>query len=316
MPETVVLRRMADYSEVSGSRRFFEDLETLAAPLSPGAKVLIKPNLVAARHTPLACTHPAVVREVGRYFRQAGCRVTVGDSPAFGSASGVARRCGYGPWLRDEGMPIVTLDRPVAVDVSWGERVGISRRALEADLIVNVGKLKAHGQMRLTACIKNLFGCVSGVRKGLAHARYGERGTRFEDLLLEVALALPPTLHVLDGVQVLHRWGPTHGTPLDFGLLGVAADGFALDAAAYTAVGMDPEAIPLWRAARRRRISGAWTESHSYPVLAPSFWQDQGFEVPATLNPVSFRPAQLARSLLRRIWFRIRDRFNSGLKLS
>lgn len=308
----VHLHRVTHYEPSVLNAVLHRGMATLCPVPSPGSRVLIKPNLVAVRQTPVACTHPAVVYSLCQYFLRAGCAVQVGDSPAFGSAAGVARRCGYEHWLRDLDVALVTLDHPVRYALPWGAHMQLSRRALECDLLVNVGKLKAHGQMRLTACVKNMFGCVSGVRKAVAHARYGERGTRFAELLIAVAQALPHSLHVLDGITALHRWGPTQGTPLDFGLLGVSANGFALDTAVYTALGLVPEDVALWQEAQRQGIAASLPETLRYPAALPQDWQDHGFEVPSLLNPVSFRPAQLGRSLVRRICSKVRDTYTAG----
>lgn len=312
MHSDVLLHRVTHYEPSGLAAVLHRAMDAVCPALSPGSCVLIKPNLVAVRQTPVACTHPAVVHSLCRYFLRAGCAVQVGDSPAFGSAAGVARRCGYDQWLRDLEVPLVTLDQPVPRALPWGAQMQLSRRALQCDLLVNVGKFKAHGQMRLTACVKNMFGCVSGVRKGLAHARYGEQGTRFAELIIAVAQALPHSVHVLDGITALHRWGPTQGSPIDFGLLGVSANGFALDTAVYTALGLVPQEVALWQEAQRQGIVGSFPETLRYPVAPPRNWQGHGFEVPSQLNPVSFRPGQLGRSLLRRIWSKVRDRCTAG----
>ena len=51
-------------------------------------RVLIKPNLLLpARPEKAITTHPLVVRAVAEFFLDAGCSVTISDSPATGTRS-------------------------------------------------------------------------------------------------------------------------------------------------------------------------------------------------------------------------------------
>ena len=65
-------------------------------------------------------------------------------------------------------IPCVELTDPVplspAPDALF-RRIEVSRLVLEADTIINLPKMKTHGQMLLTLGVKNLFGCIVGRRK-------------------------------------------------------------------------------------------------------------------------------------------------------
>ncbi|MFO7817096.1 MAG: DUF362 domain-containing protein, partial [Desulfovibrionales bacterium] len=50
-----------------------------------GQRVLVKPNLVAGKNRGLGCTDPRFVYEACRCLIDLGAKVSVGDSPAFGS---------------------------------------------------------------------------------------------------------------------------------------------------------------------------------------------------------------------------------------
>jgi uncharacterized protein (DUF362 family) len=168
-----------------------------------GVRVLVKPNLVGPRTMALATTHPAVVRAVCLALLARGAEVRVGDSPAFGTARSMARLTGLTRALAGLPVRIVNLGRPRPLRLSFGATIGLSADALDAGLIVNLPKLKAHSQMRVTGAVKNLFGCVVGFRKAFAHARHGDHGCRFASLILEVAQALPPTVSLVDGVTAI-----------------------------------------------------------------------------------------------------------------
>ncbi|MEF2145301.1 MAG: DUF362 domain-containing protein [Desulfovibrionaceae bacterium] len=272
--------------------------ETGFAP-EPGMRVLVKPNLVSRVNAKLSCTHPLVVRAACVWLLERNARVTVADSPAFGSALQVARAAGLDKALAPLGLQVRDLDKPEPLRLSFGGEIGISGMALHADAILNVPRLKAHCQMRLTGAVKNLFGCVTGWRKAVAHARHGDQGRRFRSLLLEVALTLPKTYSLLDAIRPMHRTGPVKGDPFDLGLLAACADPIALDTAVYSLLDLVPEQVPLWAEALQQSLPGADPANLYYPVELPEEFNTDGFLLPEELEPESFHPLRLARGRVR-----------------
>ncbi|WP_034606905.1 DUF362 domain-containing protein [Megalodesulfovibrio gigas] len=301
----VSLDRCPAYGAPGLSALVGELLQGAGCRPTPGTRVLVKPNLISAADAGLAATHPAVVRAVCEYLLAHGCRVQVGDSPAFGTGRLVARKVGIVAALRDLPVSLVELDRPRAVALSFGERIGISAVALESELLVNVPKCKVHVQMRLSLAVKNCFGCVAGMRKPLAHARYGEQGTRFESMLLDILAALPAMVHLIDGITAMHVRGPMGGQPFALGLLGASASAVALDTALATVLGVTPEESAIWQESLRRGIPGSRLEQLDFPRLHPRDFAAAGFQVPGVLRPVTFNPLQLARGACKRLLARL-----------
>lgn len=270
-----------------------------------GERVLVKPNLVSRVNPELSCTHPEVVRAVCVHLLDCGARPTVADSPAFGSAGRVASACGLTEALRDLGLRVATLDRPAPLALSDGGHIGLSRRALEADRILSVAKLKTHGQFRLTASTKNLFGTVCGCRKALAHVRLGDIPGRMERLVLDVRRALPPAIGLVDGITAMHRGGPIHGEAFALGLLGCSPDTLALDAALSGLLGLAPADLPLWAEALAQGLPGADPASAQLVLDGPQDFDATGFESVASLCPMRFEPLRFVggriRSLLHRL---------------
>ena len=284
--------------------------KALGRVFRPGDAVLVKPNLVTSRQAQLSCTHPQVVRAVCILLLDHGVRVQVGDSPAFGSAGQVARAAGLNEALRDLAVPIRNLNQPVAIRQTRpsrgnGVQVGISRHVLEADLLLNLPRLKAHSQMFITAAAKNLFGCVCGVRKALAHMRHGQ-GDDLAALILDLQPHLPPTTSVLDAVTAMHISGPASGQPCHLGLLAASDNAVALDTAVYTALGLCPNQVPLWREACRKNLPGHHPDQITTPLLSPADLDLSAFHPPDRLSPVSFHPRQVAKSMCRRAWLGLR----------
>ncbi|MDQ7831179.1 MAG: DUF362 domain-containing protein [Desulfovibrionaceae bacterium] len=300
----VFFHRVPDYEPRRMERAVAELLSAAGFRPAPGTRVLVKPNLVAPRRTHLSCTHPAVVRAACDYLLSCEALVTVGDSPAFGTARVVARICGLTRALADLPVAVADFTRPRPVPLSFGGSIGVASQALDADLILNVPRLKVHDQMGMTGAVKNTFGCVAGSRKALAHQIHGERGNRFPRLILDVMAALPPLFHLLDGGTAMHRHGPIGGDPFPLGLLAASHQAVALDTAVSGLLGMSPELVPLWREAQALGLPGSSPGDITYPLLTPADFEASGFVAPTTLIPVAFRPWRFAvgriKSLLTR----------------
>lgn len=294
----VFLERAASYPEAAA---LLPALLNRILPDARGLRILIKPNFVAARNARLSCTHPLLIATAARHCRELGARVTIGDSPAFGAAQAIAQTTGLNELLRGLDAPVITLTHGVP-RTSSGFAVRISAQALEADLILNMAKLKAHSQMRLTGAVKNLFGCVSGVRKAWLHARHGDKSHEFTALICGLGRILPPTVSVMDGVVAMHRTGPIAGEAFALEFLGASASAAALDAAVGTTLGVDAADLPVWAQCVRENLPGADPADLRFPLRDPTAFDARGFVLPDRLKPESFRPATLLRSFVKRLW--------------
>ncbi len=313
MPIAVALEHCADYAPELLQQQLLACLQAAGVRFGRGERVLLKPNLLKAAD--LACTHPQVVRAACVYVLEHGARPFVADSPAFGSGRRVARAIGLSQALQGLDAPLTNMTRPIRCKLPMGHSVGISRDALEADAILNLPKLKAHCQMRVTGAVKNLFGCVPGTRKAVLHTLHGDvqgapdacgsRAPRFESLIIELAGLLPPTSSLMDGVTAMHAQGPSGGRPYPLGLLAASREAVALDTAVYAVLGLRPEDVPLWREAQRRNLVGARPEELEFPLKPPEAFDAGGFELPAPLDPQTFHPVRLGVSAVKRAWARI-----------
>jgi uncharacterized protein (DUF362 family) len=294
----VFLRQTPDYTHAAS---MIPNLLDSVLPDITGLRLLIKPNFVALRNAHLCCTHPAVIAAAARHCVDRGARVTVGDSPAFGTALSIAQAIGLPELLRPLGIEVVTLTRGVCIK-SGHVRVQVSAAALDADLIVNLPKFKAHSQMRFSGAVKNLFGCVTGVRKAWLHALHGDKKNRFVAMICGLMQVLPPTVSLMDGVEAMHRTGPIAGEAFALGFMGASASPVALDTAAGMVLGARPELFPIWDHCLRERLPGADAADLDFPLHRPEDFDATDFILPASLKPESFRPDILFTSLIKRMW--------------
>jgi len=275
--------------------------------IRPGTIVLLKPNLVSAGSAPqhLACTSPALVRAVAEWLTDFGARIGIGDSPAFGSGRLVMRACGMLQRLSGLTVEVFNFDRAVSVTLPCGFKVPVARAALECDVLLNLPKFKAHGQMYVSLAVKNYFGVVAGWRKALHHVLNGDIGNSFEKLLVDLPGLFPDTFSLVDGIVAMQRTGPMKGDPHPLGVLAGAFDPVALDTALLEVIGAESGRSPLWCECLRRGLPGTNPNLLSYPISNPEELQVEDFHLPELLNPVTFHPGRVLVGGCRRLLPRI-----------
>jgi uncharacterized protein (DUF362 family)/NAD-dependent dihydropyrimidine dehydrogenase PreA subunit len=255
MHDTLVsIARVTTYEPAAVERAVRDVLAPLGgmtAFVVPDTRVMLKPNfLMPSAPERAICTHPELLRAVARLAREAGAAtVEAADSPGVGSASRCARRLGLG-----DGDPLVVRDADDGVDVAPPgapfQRVKVTPRLLDADLIINLPKAKTHGQMVMTAAVKNSFGAVVGMEKAQWHFRAGRSPNHFARLLVHVHALVAPRLSILDAVTGMEGNGPSAGDPRSLGFLMAATNAHTLDAVLARIWGLDLQRIPTLAVAR------------------------------------------------------------------
>ncbi len=261
----------------------------------------MKPNLITATNGQLACTNGRFLLAAARMFKDLGARVRVGDSPAFGTASSVLRKIGVLSELDRLGVPVAEFRQSLPIELPSGQKACIARPVLECDHLVNLPKVKAHGQMRVTLAVKNYFGCISGLHKPWWHMAHGGPLGRFAPLLVELLAVLPQGYSLVDGVEAMHVTGPIHGEPYCLGVVAGGKNPVAVDTGLLAVLGVDPHGCPLWEAAREAGLKGADQQQLVFTHERPEDLAVQGFLVPEELAPVRFNPFRFVKSSLRRL---------------
>lgn len=257
MATRVALTRCQNYEDenVEASvQKLLDLLGGIGAFVRPGDSVLIKPNLLAPKPSESAVnTHPGLVRAVLKQVLKAGGRPVIGDSPGLGSAKKNAVRCGIGRIAREFDVPIIEFTESVRVGKTreGGFPLELAGEALRSDVIINLPKLKTHGQVLMTLGVKNMFGCVIGRRKAQWHLKAGVNRDAFAKMLVEIYSMLSPALTLIDGIIGMEGNGPGSGTPRKTGLLAASSDAVALDAVIMHLMGMDPLRLPTIRSAKQ-----------------------------------------------------------------
>ncbi|NEO87424.1 MAG: DUF362 domain-containing protein [Spirulina sp. SIO3F2] len=285
--------------------QLLEPLGGMKAFVKPGDRILLKPNLLTGSYPERECiTRPELVAVVAELVMEAGGKPFLGDSPAFGTAWGVARNNGYLPWLEELNLPVVefTGDR-YAIDADNFGHLRLSKEAMQADGVINLPKLKSHCQLTMTMGVKNLFGCVPGKMKAWWHLEAGKDVNRFGEMLVQTARAIAPNLTILDGIIAHQGNGPSGGTPRSLGILGASADVFALDYACLMLLNVNPDWVPTIVAAQQLGYNPN-LNSLTYPLLTPTDLQVSDWQLPDALLPIDFGVPRILRSTFKHLYIR------------
>ncbi len=230
------------------------------AIIKPGQKVLIKPNLAfQAPPESHAVVDPRVVEAVVAYFKensQAG-EIWVGDNPSLGmhvgrakpafSASGMeeaAKRGGADKVIYFDETDIVEVNIPEA---KVFKKAAVFKPVLDADVVINLPKMKVHLAGTVTLGLKNWNGIIPNVHPSAQQqgAHRIDLGQKFADLY-RVRKA---DLTIVDGIIGMEGQGPHAGTPVEMNLIIAGADTVATDAVASYIMGFEPIEIPAIRCA-------------------------------------------------------------------
>jgi uncharacterized protein (DUF362 family)/Pyruvate/2-oxoacid:ferredoxin oxidoreductase delta subunit len=231
--------------------------------IRPGMKVLLKVNLIGPKASETAAvTHAELVRALARILKARGCTVWIGDS-AGGAIAGIAPTAkafevsGLKKVADEEGVALKNFDREGVFAVSPrrdpNQKMYLAKPLFDADLVLNLPKLKTHSGCSYTGAIKNLFGCIPGLRKAEYH-KLAPSTRQLGEVLANIHQCSKVDLHIMDAVTAMDGRGPTSGTVYHAGKILISADPLALDTVAAKMIGLDITKIPFFDAARARNL--------------------------------------------------------------
>ncbi len=228
--------------------------------VQPGNKVLLKPNLLSAQPPEQAITtHPAVVEAVIELVKEAGGIPVLGDSPAgaikslddFWSTTGMLEVC------RRHDVELVSFERSGVYQKELnGKRYHIAKPVLDADVIINLPKLKTHSLTVMTGAVKNIYGVIPGLKKSMYH-KQAPKPWEFSRLLVDIYALARPQLNIVDAIVGMEGFGPSAGRQRQLGMILAGSDGVAVDAWAAHLLGRKPLDIPTTKIAYRQNLGEA-----------------------------------------------------------
>lgn len=273
--EQVFLAKLTDYEpkalDTAVSKAFAAlRLEEL---VRPGMRVVIKPNLIMRSKSEAGIiTHPAVTAAVGRKVKELGASVLIAESPGGPYSPGVMKgnyeHCGYTVMAKENGFELYTACKYRTVEYAAGRRCKqftVVEPFLDADLIIDIAKLKTHGMTLYSGAVKNMFGTVPGLMKPELHCRFPEKPA-FGEMLVDLCELTAPRICFMDGITAMEGNGPTGGSPRFVGLFGASRSPYALDDVCCKVIGIDPLEVLMLKNARERGLLPEEPEVLGIPV--------------------------------------------------
>ncbi len=262
---TVSLRSTDTYDEVTVTQILREQMETLGFDDAyfAGKKVVIKPNLVMKKEPEAAATtHPVVLSALLTVLREKGISPIIAESPGglFNRQrlEGVYRTCGILEVAEKHQVPLNYDTDAVYLDFSNGKtvkRFHVLRAVAEADILIDLCKLKSHGLTKMSAAIKNFFGVIPGIEKFEMHATYPDYRD-FGSMICDLCQMLYEQKNIIaitDAIVGMEGDGPTAGDARKIGALLMSENPFASDIVGETLLGFE-NTVPIVREAAARGL--------------------------------------------------------------
>lgn len=208
-----------------------------------GKNVLLKPNLLAKREAEAGITaHPSFVAAAGKFFTELGASVTIADSPGGvynqSTLEGIYKATGMNEAAQRSGAVLnkdtgfAAVHKPEICTTKFN----IINPINNADLIVNLARMKTHALCEVSLSVKNMFGSIPGLQKAEQHARFPKRDD-FAQMLCNLCLVTAPQINIIDGVCGMEGNGPAGGTLKKVGVVVSSANPFAADMLAAKIMG-------------------------------------------------------------------------------
>jgi len=230
-----------DEKEIEASvRKAIELAGGLADIVKSGDTVIIKPNIVVAQPPETASdTDPRVCKVIADMVKELGAKPIIGEASSIGVVTEEAiQKAGYGK-LREAGYQVVdfTKAETVKVPIPRGKKmkeVVLPKMVLDADVLIDVPKMKTHDQTEVTLSLKNMKGILQDKGKRSLHHTYG-----IFDGVADICTVVKPALSVVDGIIAMEGLGPMAGDVVEMGLIIAGKDIVAVDAVTAKIMGFE-----------------------------------------------------------------------------
>lgn len=221
-----------------------------------GKSIVLKPNALSPKK--FAFTPPEIMVELKKILEQDAKEIIVGDSTLTKSITNISlKRSKIKELCEAEGMQVLNffeserekveiVNPPSAAE----ESMYLPKEIIEADLLINLPKLKTHGGYVYTGAVKNLFGLLS--YKMNMHQIHKKKAM-FQKMLADIYFAveetnkkkLPKVLTIMDAVISMEGNGPNGGKPRKIGLLIAGFNSAAVDIIGYTLMNGNPSDLDV-----------------------------------------------------------------------
>lgn len=213
-----------------------------------GKDVLVKVNHLSGCGPESADnTNVEFTRCVLRYLKAIGARPSVADSAGPLSLTHECfKSSGYSVMCEEEKVPLLSLSSKgySRIEIPNGKRTDhalVSNLALEAQLVVNLPKIKTHMQTVYTGGVKNWFAVLPLQERRRFHrfATY----QAFSESIVDLYSGVAKGFTLMDGVVGMEGNGPSAGKPKSVGLILGSKNAASLDVVASKIIGLEADRV-------------------------------------------------------------------------
>jgi uncharacterized protein (DUF362 family) len=265
MASTVSLVRSDDVTE--GLRKALGLVGGLKR-LVNGKKILMKVNLTVARpaETGSTCDPRVLAPLINDCYAEGAKEVSVGDSSAVLMEDVLKANPIHSIAEAHNAKFIDFAKGPFrAVEVESGLAVDgyvLSEHVLNAEVLINLAKMKTHTMAGVTLCMKNLMGCILGGGswngKEYCWKDYSDRRkihtAGCHKALVDLNTLIHPTLNIIDGFIAQEGESPFKGEPVDMRTFIAGEDIVAVDATGARVMGFNPTSIGYIKTAAKQGL--------------------------------------------------------------
>jgi uncharacterized protein (DUF362 family) len=226
------------------------ELFQLSQKLRQASMVMIKPNLVSDVEEYISNgsnTDTNLIEAVLQYLSDFSCRVVIAESETGSKVKGRKLQCaldlmGVTALKNKYKFDIVNLtyDEKETVAIKKGlllKKIELGKTSLDADLIINMPKLKTHKYATITCALKNMFGCIPDPLRIIYHKNIHKAIADINSLYFD------KTFVVLDGIRGMEGQGPLFGKPVDMNIVGFCDNSLMNDIICAQIMGFAPSEV-------------------------------------------------------------------------
>jgi len=228
---------------------FLEENSALL-PKSVKAKVLLKPNFNSNMNALTGnTTDLRIIASLIQLLQKRGYKnITIGEGTNSGfyrNKIDVASRLRIKALVERLGVKFLDLNycKGSPITFSNHKKAEVARDCLEADLFINLPKLKMHHEVGISVCLKNMMGCLVGQEsKKKTHHSLARN-------IVYLNKYIKPHLHIVDGLIAMEGNGPSDGLPVRMDTVIAGTDPYLIDMVCAELVGMDYRKVTYLKAA-------------------------------------------------------------------
>ena len=248
-PSPVVgIGRGEDYAEVTA--KAIENAGGIEGLVKEGDVVLIKPNICTEYMLPGSpfITDYRTVQKVIDMVREFGAsRVIVAEGSFYGNVFNYEGN----KYRSLKGAELFNFNDCEEKDCyelkpgksAAGKALFIPKIYMDADVVINIAKLKTHNVTTVSLSLKNCIGIPSAKVYGNSSFKAGLHGLGIENAIVDLNRMRRPELSIIEGIVGGEGYGPTDNTPVKSNIIFAGKDRVALDTVACAFMGVDAKSV-------------------------------------------------------------------------